>query len=143
MGSANLELVRSLYAVWERGDYSSVEWADPDIELVSVDGPTPGTWRGLAGLAEGWRDFLTAWDDWRAVGEDYFELDGERVLALVRMGGRGKASGLDVGEIQAKAANLFHVRGGKVTRLVIYWDRERALADLGLGPEPRPRDTER
>jgi ketosteroid isomerase-like protein len=31
-----------------------------------------------------------------------------------------------------KGANLFHFRGGKVTRLVVYWDRERAFVDLGL-----------
>jgi len=32
----------------------------------------------------------------------------------------------------AEGANIFHVRGGKVTRVSIYRGRERALADLGL-----------
>jgi ketosteroid isomerase-like protein len=32
----------------------------------------------------------------------------------------------------AHGANLFHVRNGRVTRLVTYWNSERALTDLGL-----------
>jgi ketosteroid isomerase-like protein len=46
--------------------------------------------------------------------------------------GRGKRSGLEVGQMRAEGAMLFHVRDGKVTRFVGYWDRDRALADLGL-----------
>jgi hypothetical protein len=39
---------------------------------------------------------------------------------------------LEVEQLRAKTANLFHVLDGRVTRLVIYSDRDRALADLGL-----------
>ena len=135
MASANLDLVRSIFAPLERGDYSSVEWAHPEIEYVFADGPTPGSWTGLAGMTEGWRDFLSAWEEYRAVVEEYRELDGERVLVLLQVSGRGKTSGLELAEMQTKTANVVHVRDGKVMRIVFYFDRERAFADLGLPSE--------
>lgn len=100
-----------------------------------VDGPTPGTWKGLAEMADGVRDFLSAWEDFRAEVDGYRELDDERVLALLRFNGRGKTSGLELAQTAPKGANVFWVRGGKVTRIVHYFDRERALTDLGLAPE--------
>ena len=136
MASANVELVRSIFAAWQRGDFSSADWAHPEIELSIADGPTPGSWKGLPEMATGWREFLSAWEDFRAEEVDeYRELDNERVLALQRFSVRGKTSGLDLRRV--RGANLFHVHGGKVTRLVLYWNRERALADLGLAPEGR------
>jgi hypothetical protein len=60
MSQTNLDLVRSIYVAWESGDFGSAEWANPEIECVFADGPHPGTWTGLAGLARANRDFLTA-----------------------------------------------------------------------------------
>ena len=130
--SENLDLVRSIYADWERGDYSAAEWAHPQIEYVIADGPAPGSSSGMTGMADRLRDILSAWEGLRLVAEEYHELDGERILVLHRHTGRGKTSGLEVGQVRGEGTYLFHIRGGKVTRLVHYWDRDRALADLGL-----------
>jgi ketosteroid isomerase-like protein len=126
--SANLDLVRSIYADWERGDYSDVHWAHPEIEFEWVGG-LGGSWTGVAGMAEGWRDVLSTFDGWHTVPDEFRELDDERVRVLVRGAGRGKSSGAP---IQHHGATLFHVRSGKVVRLVAYPEGERALADLGL-----------
>jgi ketosteroid isomerase-like protein len=83
-------------------------------------------------MEEGLRDWLGAWKEWRVEADEFRELDDERVLVLVNYGGRGKTSGLELGHTRAKGANLLHLRGGKVTRLVNYLSRERAFADLGL-----------
>jgi ketosteroid isomerase-like protein len=135
VSSANLDLAKSLYAAWERGDWSSAGWAHPEIEYVIADGPSPGSWTGLAGLAEAWRSILSAWEDFRIEATEYRELDDERVLVLHNFSGRGKTSGLEIGQMSARGASLFHVHRGKVTKAVTYLDRERALADLGLVPD--------
>jgi ketosteroid isomerase-like protein len=135
MASANLDLVRSIFAAWERGDFSSAEWAHPKIEFVKADGPLPGRWIGVAGMAESWRDVLDAWEGLRYDVEEYRELDDERVLVLAIRSGRGKTSGLELGELRSRGASLFYIRDGKVTRLVAYAERESAIADLGLSPE--------
>lgn len=134
MAAAHLELVRSIYAAWERGDYSSVEWAHPEIEYVWVGGPSPGSWTGLAEMKQAWREFLRAWEGLRMEVDEYRELDAERVLVLQRLTGRGKTSGLELGQMQAQGAVLYHVRDGKVTKLVGYFESERAFAELGLAP---------
>jgi hypothetical protein len=131
--SENLDLVRSIYAAWERGDWSSAEWAHPEIEFDIADGPEPGVRIGVAAMAKSWQEWLSAWEDYRIQAEEYRALDEQRVLVLNRYGGRGKTSGLEIGDAGGTtAATLFHVRDRKVTRLVGYNNRENALADLGL-----------
>ena len=133
--SENLNLVRSIHKTWERGDFSSVEWAHPEIEYVYPEGPSPRSSTGLAEMADGLRGWLSAWEEFRVEAEEYRELDAERVLVLNYFTGKGKTSGLDLGKLRAEGASVLHIRDGKVTRLVLYAEREPALADLGLAPE--------
>jgi ketosteroid isomerase-like protein len=133
--SENVELVRSIYADWERGDYSSAAWAQPDIEYVNADGPDRGTRVGLDGMAASWRRLLSVWSEFQTKAEEYRELDDGRVLVLAVFGGTARISGLDVRDGRSRGANVFELRDGKVSRLTLYWNQERALADLGIGSE--------
>jgi ketosteroid isomerase-like protein len=135
MASANLDLARSIYSNWERGDFSSTAWADPEIEYVIVDGPAPGSWKGLTALEEAGLGVLRAWKDLRVEAEACRELDNERVFVLTRLSGRGKTSDLELGQMRAKGLDLLHIRDGKVIRFVLYWDRARAFTDIGIAPE--------
>jgi ketosteroid isomerase-like protein len=131
--SRNLDLVRSIYADWERGEFSSAEWADREIEFVLADGPEPGSHRGIAAMADAWSSRLSPFDDYRVTAGEYRELDEERILVFLRQYGRGRSSGLVIDDV-GQSATVFHVRNGRVTRMVLYVDSDRALADLGLAP---------
>ena len=128
--SANLDLVRSIYADWERGNFTRSGWADGDVAFVRMLELEREESTGITGMVEQFRRWLSAWDDFHAVRiDEYRELDDERVLVLGRMSGRGKMSGVDV---ETEFANVLHLRDGKVTRLVLYPERDRAPTDLGL-----------
>jgi hypothetical protein len=91
-----------------------------------------GTWTGLAGTAEGWREWLSAWDSFHQEAIDYRDVDAERVLVSFRFCGRGKTSGLDLAQMYPLSAGVFHLRNGRVTRFVGYLHHERALEAVGL-----------
>ncbi len=133
MSQENVELVRSIYAAWERGNFGETHWVDPGIDCQFIgDTPAAGTSKGLNEMASAWRGWLSAWQDFHVEADEYRELDEERVLVLARFAGRGKTSGLEIGQVWTKAASVFQIREGKVTKLLLYTDYQRALADLGL-----------
>jgi hypothetical protein len=141
LSQENVEIVRSICAAWEDGDFTSVEWAHPEIDYAIVGGPAPGSWKGVAGMAEATRDALGPWETFRIEVEEYRELDGERVLVLWKFKGRGKASGLDTEELSPTGAYLFQIRGSKVIRLSYYADPARALEAAGLSEQDAHADS--
>jgi hypothetical protein len=108
MASANVDLARRILSDWEGVDFSSVEWAHPEIEFVIAEGLEPGSWTGVSAWMELRDDFLGAWENMRVEADDFRELDDERVLVRTNMRGRGRASGLEL-RARRGGAILFHV----------------------------------
>ena len=133
MTEANVDLVRSIYEAWEAGDFSRVEeWAHPEIECASFGGPIAGGYLGTAAIEAGWRALLETLDNVKPQAQEIRDIDEERVLVLSCLRGRDKDSGEPVEQLRA---NLFRIRDGRVVRLIFYWNRGRAFADLGLRPD--------
>ena len=128
----NLDLVRSFCADWERGDFTSMEWAHPDIEYVVVDFVEPMSRVGRAATSEAIKLILSDWEKPRIEVDEIRRLDDGRVLVLNHLAAVGKATGIDVGAMHHDGAAVLSFRDGLVARYLSYWKRDRALADLGL-----------
>ena len=136
MSQKNVEIVKRTYDgindAYKTGDYLQPieEVCHPDVVLrTSGMFPESGEYHGYAGLREFTRNQAEAFEQMSVQPAEFVDA-GDQILVPVRFG--GKASGLDLAQIHLQAAHLFEVRKGRVCKLVVYWDRERAFADLGL-----------
>jgi ketosteroid isomerase-like protein len=124
----NVELIRSIYSAWERGDFSSVEWADPEIEFT-IPGPDLKVHRGLEALSDAWGEWLREFDEFSILGREFYDA-GDRVVVDQLFRGTGKRSRIPIADIPAGA--VLTVLDGKVTRFEGYITLEEALASAGL-----------
>src|SRR5438128_11918250 len=108
--SVNVDLVRSIYAAWERGDFSSPDWADPEIEYVVADGTEPGVWKGIPAMSATWRETLRVWEDVHTEVDEYRELDDQRLVEHPRRSGPGRASGFDLAVDTRTSAHVPTIR---------------------------------
>jgi ketosteroid isomerase-like protein len=128
MSEGNVEIVKGIFEAWERGDFTSIDWADPEIEF-SIPGPDPHVHRGIEATGRAWVEFLGAFDDLRIAGEEFHDV-GDKVVVEQIFRGRGKGSGIPIDAIPGGA--VFTLRDGKVTRFQGYVTVEEALASAGI-----------
>jgi ketosteroid isomerase-like protein len=109
-----MEIVRRVYAAWERGDVPGPsELLDPDVEYVNPGGAIePGTRRGLGEFTQALQTVFESYEYWRADMEKA-EAIGDRVVVVVRYRLRGRGSGV---EIEGRESALWTLRDGKVVR---------------------------
>ena len=128
--SDDLAMLEGVLTEWCRGEFWNAEPYAEDVVFV-VAGPDAAEYHGKAGLAAAWRDFLSAWDDFRVETERVVPGAEDVYALLIRLEGRGKGSGVD---IDAKVANVVNMRDGRIVRLEMFWDRDAALAAAGARP---------
>ncbi len=129
MAQENVDAVRALFAYWERGEWqASAELFNPDFEAIfsATAFPDPGSYRGARRTLDAWRAWLEAWENFSLELEETIGL-GTRVVALNRLRGRGKASGIDV---DSEVGCIFDCADGRITRMV-FCDRQQALEAAG------------
>jgi ketosteroid isomerase-like protein len=124
----DIEFLRAVYADWSRGNFARADIFSPGVEFVT-DFPDKGVHRGPEGVAEGFRYFLTSWNDFSTTAEEILPVGDGRYLVLELLRGSGKESGVP---IQSAAANLVTIRDGKITRLQLFSDRGEARVAAGL-----------
>ena len=128
MADDPVEQIRRVYDEWGRGNFRP-KW---EIYADDMEWGWSDEFPGLAGVYhdpdernERLREWLSPLEHWRCEAEDLL-VHGDNVVVLCRYRGTGKGSGAVV---DVEGAHLWTLRDGKVSRLIVYADRGRALAE--------------
>jgi uncharacterized protein len=133
VSDANVQIVRRVYdALANPGEDVIALW-DPDVEFdVSRDiwGAVMGGghYRGVEGVRAWMLDLYAAWEQMDIDLEELIEA-GDDVVAVIRVAGRGRVSGI---EMEYRPAGVWTIRDGRIVRVVWFVDRDDALEAAGI-----------
>src|SRR5437588_4190006 len=96
--------------------------------IASELGMSFGPVQGVEGFADGWRNWLEAWNRYEIQAEEFIDA-GERVVVFARVSAR---TGRDGVEMEHAPAAIWTLRDGLVVRIEFYLDRDEALRAAGL-----------
>ena len=141
MSQENIEVLKAIWpleadlvAMFENPELPAQLAAaiDPDVEVAfssSAPGTPDLTYRGIAGLAQGWLDWLEPYESYRLTVEDVIDAGGDRVLAPSRVVARTRRDGV---LIEHSPAAIFTIRDGKLVKASFHLDRLQAFEAAGL-----------
>ena len=126
MSQENVEVVERLAPAFNRRDLTAfLDLLAPDVEWVPLLGVLEGrAYRGHEEIRQ-WLEALgTDWEFFEVYYDELADL-GDQVLVLGGWRGRGRASGVELGD--RPATWLIDLQGGKVARMQTFTDRAEAL----------------
>jgi ketosteroid isomerase-like protein len=127
-----VELVRGIVEALNRGDIDGMlAGMHPDFEWTPLESsPVARVYRGHEQVRHYVEDWLATFESLRLELEDAAEV-GDRVVAVVRGHGRGRASGL---QLDSRFCQVWTVRDGTALAMEEYATREQALTVLSGPP---------
>jgi ketosteroid isomerase-like protein len=135
MSQENVETVRRILAEWENGDFRATAMLlDSEItfETFMPDASENVVAHGTAEFEAFTRDWLAQWRNYRVVGERFREVGQDKVFASVRQVATGQHSGV---EVESPGYSVWTLRAGKVIKLSLHYDRDKALEAAGLSEQ--------
>lgn len=125
--SENLEIVRSIYDGWLRGDPCIDRFDEEMVMLESSSLPGAASAHGIEAVRRYLESFARHWDEIRFEPSEYIAA-GDQVVVVADLIGRGKSSGVPV---KRTWAYVWTVQAGKPVRMEGFADRAAALEALG------------
>jgi ketosteroid isomerase-like protein len=128
MSQENVEVVRRIY---DRVS-ASMEWP-PEVFDADFESDMRGVWGvgalGFDATLKALREYFATFEDFHVEMEELIHADGEHVVNTIRDGGCIRGSG---DEVWNRYFHVWTFSDGKVIRLSVHTDRNRALEAAGL-----------
>jgi ketosteroid isomerase-like protein len=127
MSQENVEIVREANAAFNRGDLDALlDYCTDDVDFRAAEGALDdhGPIQGKDALRAFMQDWLDMFDDFRTEPVELIDAGEDKVIAVVRISGRAKLSGVETDMTYAELSTL---RDGKVARSRQFFTRAEAL----------------
>jgi ketosteroid isomerase-like protein len=131
MSQENVEIVRRLNDVFnERSFVENADLLAPDMvwDMSGVGLPDAASVTGHFGVLNFLNTLTESFASEHIDAEDIVD-SGDQVLVMVRLSGRGRASGIDIDQ---RFAMVWTLRDGRAIRMDMYLTRDEALKAVGL-----------
>jgi ketosteroid isomerase-like protein len=131
MSERNVELARSLYQAFIKGDFAAAaHLVHPEIELQTPPGtPEEGIYKGYEAVRRHLAELMAPFYAVRLEPREFIDAGNEQVVVIVQVAGKGKSSGF---EIETRLVHVLTLDDGRVTRRQAFLDTDEALQAAGL-----------
>ncbi len=128
MSRENVEIIRSSFSAFERGELDKVLAAMSDDLITHRPALDDAIFHGKEGFLQATADWIENFEDWTLTLQEFLDA-GESVVVRTHQTGRGETSGA---EVEMHIWFVFEMRKGKVTRVSFHFREADALEAGGI-----------